>query len=113
MSWAPSTCSAAAHPIGSPRGRRPVPPRRPRGARPPALPPSMRAPRLVLAPRAAWALAPAATVSLQMAAWFTNHAEPERALDAGRYCAVEAGRLRLPPDERPGLALQAGRPALA
>lgn len=44
----------------------------------------------------AGALATAATVSLQMAAWFTNRAEPERALDAGRSCAVEAGRLRLP-----------------
>ncbi|HEV2759675.1 MAG TPA: AAA family ATPase, partial [Acidimicrobiales bacterium] len=42
----------------------------------------------------AGALATAATVSLQMAAWFTNHAEPGGALDAGRSCAVEAGRLR-------------------
>lgn len=55
----------------------------------------------------AGALATAATVSLQMAAWFTNHAEPERALDAGRYCAVEAGRLRLPLLEGLGLVLQA------
>ncbi|HEX7276959.1 MAG TPA: BREX system ATP-binding domain-containing protein, partial [Acidimicrobiales bacterium] len=55
----------------------------------------------------AGALAIAATVSLQMAAWFTNHFEPERALDAARSCAVEAGRLRLPLVEGLGLVLQA------
>jgi DNA-binding CsgD family transcriptional regulator/tetratricopeptide (TPR) repeat protein len=58
------------------------------------------------------ALATAATVSLQMAAWFINHAEPERALDAGRDCAVEAGRLRLPLVEGLGLVLQAVAHAL-
>jgi DNA-binding CsgD family transcriptional regulator/tetratricopeptide (TPR) repeat protein len=58
------------------------------------------------------ALATAATVSLQMAAWFTNHAEPERALDAGRACAIEAGRLRLPLVEGLGLVLQAVAHAL-
>jgi DNA-binding CsgD family transcriptional regulator/tetratricopeptide (TPR) repeat protein len=55
----------------------------------------------------AGALATAATVSLQLAAWFSSHAEPERALDAGRDCAVEAARLRLPLVEGLGLALQA------
>ena len=71
--------------------------------------------RLVDARRAALdagALATAATVSLQMAAWFTNHAEPERALDAGRCSAVEAGRLRLPLVEGLGLVLQAVAHAL-
>jgi DNA-binding CsgD family transcriptional regulator/tetratricopeptide (TPR) repeat protein len=60
----------------------------------------------------AGALATAATVSLQMAAWFTNHVEPERTLDAGRSCAVEAGRLRLPLVEGLGLVLQAVAHAL-
>ena len=41
-------------------------------------------------------LATAATVSLQMAAWYANHAEPYQMLDAARSCAREAGRLRLP-----------------
>lgn len=66
--------------------------------------------RLVQARQAALdagALATAATVSLQMAAWFTNRAEPERALDAGSDCAVEAERLRLPLVEGLGLVLQA------
>jgi DNA-binding CsgD family transcriptional regulator len=44
----------------------------------------------------AGALATAATVSLQMAAWYANHAEPYQMLDAARSCAREAGRLRLP-----------------
>jgi DNA-binding CsgD family transcriptional regulator/tetratricopeptide (TPR) repeat protein len=52
------------------------------------------------------ALATAATVSLQMAAWSTNHADPQRALEAGRACAAEAARLRLPLVEGLGLVLQ-------
>ncbi|QYN37678.1 DUF2791 family P-loop domain-containing protein [Pseudonocardia sp. DSM 110487] len=66
--------------------------------------------RLAQARRAALdvgALATAATLSLQMAAWFTNHAESEGALDAGRSCATEAGRLRLPLVEGVGFVLQA------
>ena len=55
----------------------------------------------------AGALGTAAMVSLQMAAWFTSHAQAEQALDAGRSCAVEAGRLRLPLVEGLGLALLA------
>ncbi len=47
-----------------------------------------------------------------MAAWFTNHAEPEGALDAGRSCAAEAGRLRLPLVEGLGFVLQAVAHAL-
>ena len=50
--------------------------------------------RLTQARRAALdagALATAATVSLQMAAWYTNHADPEGALDAGRSCARRRG----------------------
>jgi DNA-binding CsgD family transcriptional regulator len=58
------------------------------------------------------ALATAATLSLQMAAWFTQNAEPERALAAGRSCAAEAGRLRLPLVEGLGLVLQAVAHAL-
>jgi DNA-binding CsgD family transcriptional regulator len=44
----------------------------------------------------AGALATAATVSLQMAAWFTNHADPAGVFDAAGSCAAEAARLRLP-----------------
>ncbi|TWF75098.1 regulatory LuxR family protein [Pseudonocardia hierapolitana] len=58
------------------------------------------------------ALATAATLSLQMAAWFTNHAEPEGVLDAGRSCAAEARRLRLPLVEGLGFVLQAVAHAL-
>jgi DNA-binding CsgD family transcriptional regulator len=71
--------------------------------------------RLAQARRAALdagALATAATVSLQMAAWFSNHAEPEGVLDAGRSCAAEARRLRLPLVEGLGFALQAVAHAL-
>ncbi len=60
----------------------------------------------------AGALATAATASLQMAAWFINHAEPEGTLDAGRSCAAEARRLRLPLVEGLGFALQAVAHAL-
>lgn len=60
----------------------------------------------------AGALATAATVSLHMAALFTNRAEHEQALEAGRSCAVEAGRLRLPLVEGLGLILQAVAHAL-
>jgi DNA-binding CsgD family transcriptional regulator/tetratricopeptide (TPR) repeat protein len=60
----------------------------------------------------AGALATAATLSLQMAAWFTNHAEPEGALDSGRSCAAEARRLRLPLVEGLGFAVQAVAHAL-
>ncbi len=60
----------------------------------------------------AGALATAATASLQMAAWFINHAEPEGTLDAGRSCAAEARRLRLPLIEGLGFALQAAAHAL-
>jgi DNA-binding CsgD family transcriptional regulator/tetratricopeptide (TPR) repeat protein len=66
--------------------------------------------RLAQARRAALdagALATAATVSLQIAAWSTNHADAEGTLDAGRDCAAEAGRLRLPLVEGLGLVLQA------
>jgi DNA-binding CsgD family transcriptional regulator len=55
----------------------------------------------------AGALATAATVSLQMAAWSSNHADPEGALAAGRCCAAEAGRLRLPLVAGVGYVLQA------
>lgn len=60
----------------------------------------------------AGALATAATASLQMAAWFINHAEPEGTLDAGRSCAAEARRLRLPLVEGLGFAVQAVAHAL-
>jgi DNA-binding CsgD family transcriptional regulator len=66
--------------------------------------------RLAQARRAALdvgALATAATAGLQMAAWFINHAEPEGTLDAGRSCAAEARRLRLPLLEGLGLVVQA------
>jgi len=55
----------------------------------------------------AGALATAATVSLQMAAWSTNHAEPEGVIKAARSCATEAGRLRLPLVAGVGYVLQA------
>lgn len=55
----------------------------------------------------AGALATAATASLQLAAWHINHAEPEGALDAGRSCAAEARRLRLPLVEGLGFVVQA------
>jgi DNA-binding NarL/FixJ family response regulator len=55
----------------------------------------------------AGALATAATVSLQMAAWSTNHAEPEGGIKAARSCATEAGRLRLPLVAGVGYVLQA------
>lgn len=61
----------------------------------------------------AGALATAATVSLQIAAWFTNRAEPERALEAARSCAAEARRMRLPLVCGLGFALQAVAHALA
>ena len=61
----------------------------------------------------AGALATAATVSLQMAAWFTNRAEPERALEAARSCAAEARRLRLPLVCGLGFVLQAVAHALS
>ena len=61
----------------------------------------------------AGALATAATVSLQMAAWFTNRAEPEQALEAASACAAEARRLRLPLVCGVGFALQALAHALA
>ncbi len=60
----------------------------------------------------AGALATAATASLQMAAWFINHAEPQGTLEAGRSCAAEARRLRLPLVEGLGFALQAVAHAL-
>lgn len=60
----------------------------------------------------AGALATAATVSLQIGAWFTNHADPERALAAGRSCAVEARRLRLHLVGGVGFVLQAVAHAL-
>jgi DNA-binding CsgD family transcriptional regulator len=55
--------------------------------------------RLAQARRAALdagALATAATVSLQMAAWSLGRAEPEGVIEAARSCVTEAGRLRLP-----------------
>ncbi len=55
----------------------------------------------------AGALATAATVSLQMAAWSGNHADPEGALAAGRCCAAEASRLRLHLVAGVGYVLQA------
>lgn len=55
----------------------------------------------------AGALATAATVSLQMAAWSINHAQPERVLQAARCCATEAGRLRLDLLAGLGFVLQA------
>jgi DNA-binding CsgD family transcriptional regulator/tetratricopeptide (TPR) repeat protein len=55
----------------------------------------------------AGALATAATVSLQIAAWFTNHADPERVLEAARSCATEAARLRLALVSGLGLVMQA------
>lgn len=58
------------------------------------------------------ALAMAATASLQMAAWFINHAEPGGALVAGRSCAAEARRLRLPLVEGLGSTVQAVAHAL-
>ncbi|MGH9151485.1 MAG: AAA family ATPase [Acidimicrobiales bacterium] len=61
----------------------------------------------------AGALATAATVNLQIAAWFTNRVEPERALEAARSCAVEAGRLRLSLVCGVGFALQAVAHALS
>ena len=54
----------------------------------------------------AGALATAATVRLQMAAWHTNRADAEGTLAAGHDCAVEAGRLRLPLVEGLGHVLQ-------
>ena len=56
---------------------------------------------------AAGALATAATVSLQMAAWSGNHADPAGALAAGRSCAAEASRLRLHLVAGVGYVLQA------
>jgi DNA-binding NarL/FixJ family response regulator len=56
---------------------------------------------------AAGALATAATVSLQMAAWSSNHVEPEGGIKAARSCATEAGRLRLPLVAGVGYVLQA------
>lgn len=44
----------------------------------------------------AGALATAATVSLQRAAWFTNHADPAGVFEATDSCVTEAARLRLP-----------------
>jgi DNA-binding CsgD family transcriptional regulator/tetratricopeptide (TPR) repeat protein len=55
----------------------------------------------------AGALATAATVSLQMAAWSGNHADPAGALAAGRCCAAEASRLRLPLIAGVGYVMQA------
>jgi len=66
--------------------------------------------RLVQARQAALdagALATAATVSLQMAAWSTNHADPEGVINAARACATEASRLRLPLIAGVGYVLQA------
>ena len=56
---------------------------------------------------AAGALATAATVSLQMAAWSINKAEPASAIAAGRCCAAEAVRLRLHLIAGVGFVLQA------
>jgi hypothetical protein len=55
----------------------------------------------------AGALSTAAIVSLQMAAWSTNHAEPEGVIKAARSCATEAARLRLPLVAGVGYVLQA------
>jgi DNA-binding CsgD family transcriptional regulator len=55
----------------------------------------------------AGALATAATVSLQMAAWAGNHAEPEGAIKAAHLCATEASRLRLPLVAGVGFVMQA------
>lgn len=66
--------------------------------------------RLAQARRAALdagALATAATVSLQMAAWSIGHADPEGGIEAARSCAAEAGRLRLPLVAGLGYVLQA------
>jgi DNA-binding CsgD family transcriptional regulator len=60
----------------------------------------------------AGALATAATVQLQMTAWFLNHFELDRVIDAARSFTAEARRLRLPIVEALGLLFGSGAYAL-